>query len=62
MRGRSGAAPAAWYSCIIIPDDRITTKRLVEAGKLLGIPVIDHIIIGDGVYVSMKKEGMLSEV
>ena len=43
-------------------DDRITTKRLVEAGKLLGIPVIDHIIIGDGVYVSMKKEGMLSEV
>lgn len=38
-------------------EDRATTERLVEAGKLLGIPVLDHIIIGDGVYVSMKKEG-----
>ena len=37
-----------------------STKRLVEAGKLLGIPVIDHIIIGDGNYVSMKGLGYIS--
>lgn len=35
-------------------DDIEATHRLVEAGKLLGIPVIDHIIIGDGEYVSMR--------
>lgn len=36
-----------------------TTKRLVKAGELLGIPVLDHIIIGDGKYVSMKAVGMI---
>lgn len=36
-----------------------TTERLVEAGELLGIPVIDHIIIGDGIYVSMKAAGLI---
>jgi DNA repair protein RadC len=29
-------------------EDRVLTKRLVEAGKLLGIDVLDHVIIGDG--------------
>lgn len=37
-----------------------STKRLVEAGRLLGIPVIDHIIIGDGRYVSMKSLGYIT--
>lgn len=41
------------------PGDIESTRRLVEAGELLGIPVIDHIIIGDGIYVSMKGRGML---
>ena len=36
-----------------------TTKRLMEAGKLLGIPVLDHIIIGDGRFISMKAEGLI---
>ena len=36
-----------------------TTGRLVRAGELLGIPVLDHIVIGDGSYVSMKAEGMM---
>ncbi|MBQ6496097.1 MAG: DNA repair protein RadC [Firmicutes bacterium] len=40
-------------------DDIDSTKRLVEAGRLLGIPVLDHIIIGDGTYASMKAEGLL---
>lgn len=36
-----------------------TTKRLTEAGELLGIPVLDHIIIGDGRYVSMRARGLM---
>ena len=31
------------------------TKRLVEAGELLGIKVLDHLIIGDGTYTSLKE-------
>ena len=34
------------------------TIRLIEAGKLLGIRVVDHIIIGDGVYVSMRQQNL----
>src|SRR5215831_14195135 len=41
-------------------EDRALTQRLVEAGKLLGINVIDHIIIGDeGRYFSFGDEGLL---
>lgn len=36
-----------------------TTVRLMEAGELLGIPVLDHIIIGDGRFVSMKARGLI---
>ena len=36
-----------------------TTERLAEAGNLLGIPVLDHIIIGDGNYTSLKSMGVL---
>ncbi|WP_270305449.1 RadC family protein [Terrisporobacter petrolearius] len=35
-------------------DDKIT-KRLKEAGELLGIEVLDHLIIGDGLYFSYKE-------
>ena len=40
------------------PEDRKTTGQLVEGGKLLGITVLDHIIIGNG-YYSFKDEGLL---
>jgi len=33
-------------------EDKTITKRLVEVGGLLGIPILDHIIIGDGCYYS----------
>ena len=36
-------------------NDENITQRLVEAGKLLGIEVIDHVIIGDDNYYSMRK-------
>ena len=40
-------------------DDLKITKRLVECGDILGIRVLDHIIIGDGVYTSLKDEGYI---
>ena len=36
--------------------DIALTKRLSEAGNILGIEVLDHIVIGDGIYVSMKGD------
>lgn len=39
-------------------EDIEITKRLVEAGKLLGIAVLDHIIVGDDRYTSLKKMGV----
>ena len=35
------------------------TKRLYEAGELLGIKVLDHLIIGDGSFTSLKEKGYL---
>lgn len=40
-------------------DDLQLTKRLAQAGNLLGIQVLDHIIIGYGKYVSLKERGVL---
>jgi DNA repair protein RadC len=41
-------------------EDRAVTTRLVEAGRLLGISVLDHVIIGgDGSYFSFADEGLL---
>jgi len=40
-------------------EDIETTKRLVEAGKIIGIEVIDHVIIGEQEYISMKEEGLM---
>lgn len=41
------------------PDDRITTEQLVQAGRVLDIPVQDHIIIGRGRYLSFAEAGLL---
>ena len=35
------------------------TERLVKAGELLGINVLDHLIIGDGIYVSLKEKMLM---
>jgi DNA repair protein RadC len=40
-------------------EDVETTERLVKAASILGIYVLDHIIIGDGRYVSMKGKGLM---
>lgn len=42
------------------PEDITVTGRLVEAGELLGISVLDHVVIGhDGNMVSFKERGLL---
>ncbi len=41
------------------PDDRKITTQLVEAGRLLDIPVLDHVIIGRGRFVSFSESGLL---
>ncbi|MBA4071836.1 MAG: hypothetical protein C0497_08390 [Gemmatimonas sp.] len=40
-------------------DDRAVTEQLVAAGRLLDIPVHDHVIIGRGRYLSFAEMGML---
>lgn len=41
------------------PEDRVITGRLAEAGRIIGIPVLDHIVIGDATYVSFVEAGWL---
>lgn len=41
------------------PDDRVVTAKLIEAGKVLDIPVQDHVIIGRGRYISFAEAGLL---
>ncbi|WP_243524642.1 DNA repair protein RadC [Bacillus pseudomycoides] len=38
-------------------EDIEVTKRLVECGRVIGIEVLDHIIIGDHKFVSLKEKG-----
>lgn len=40
-------------------EDRVLTTRLVAAGDVLGIRVLDHLIVGDGRYVSFADQGWL---
>ena len=40
-------------------EDISVTRRLKEAGEILGIKVLDHIIVGDGEYLSFMERGLL---
>ena len=40
-------------------EDRELTKTLWETGKVMGIPLVDHLIIGDGIYYSFKEHGLM---
>ena len=40
-------------------EDLSITDRMSQAGMLLGIPLLDHIIIGDHRYVSFREQGLL---
>lgn len=40
-------------------EDILVTKRINDACRLVGIDLLDHIIIGDGEYISMKEKGII---
>ena len=40
-------------------EDIDITRRLIEAGKIIGIDVLDHIIIGDNKFTSLKAKGLI---
>lgn len=40
-------------------DDVALTARLVQVGELMGVPLLDHIVIGGGRYVSLKEAGKM---
>ena len=39
-------------------EDIMVTKRIRDAGTLIGITLMDHIIIGDNRYMSLKEQGI----
>ena len=39
-------------------DDVQVTKQMVEAGRLLDIEVLDHVVVAQGGYVSLKERGL----
>ena len=41
------------------PEDLEITRRLCAVGELVGIPVLDHVVIGDGAFVSFLDRGLL---
>jgi len=41
------------------PEDAAVTRRLVEAGEVMGIEVLDHIVIGDNRWVSLREKGLM---
>jgi DNA repair protein RadC len=41
------------------PDDIALTRRLAAVGELIGIPLVDHIVLGDAKYCSLKELGHL---
>jgi len=46
-------------NCNASEEDRNLTKKLVEAGKILDIPVFDHIIIAGNTYYSFVEKGLI---
>jgi DNA repair protein RadC len=42
-------------------EDLEVTRRLAEAGKLMGIEVLDHLVIGDGKFISFREKGLLNQ-
>ena len=40
-------------------EDVLITRRIQEAGRLIGVELLDHIVIGDNCYVSLREKGMV---
>jgi DNA repair protein RadC len=46
-------------ACAHLNDNRVVTEQLVASGKLLDIPVQDHVIVGQGRYLSFAEADLL---
>ncbi len=70
FRGRCSAKPPSARPAALVlfhnhpsgdptpsPDDVAVTRRMVEAGRLMGIDVVDHLILADARYVSLRETG-----
>ena len=65
-RDRADRHEQSWYGgpvstlCDPTPssDDVAVTHELVKAGELLDIEVLDHLVIGDGRHVSLRRRGL----
>ena len=42
-------------------DDILMTCNLLKLGRLLGIPVVDHIVLGRGKFISMRKDNFIKD-
>jgi DNA repair protein RadC len=40
------------------PDDVAVTRAIIQAGKLLDVEVLDHVVIGRGRFISLKERGL----
>jgi DNA repair protein RadC len=40
-------------------DDRATTRRLERVGRLVGVPLLDHVVLGAGCFVSFRERGWI---
>jgi len=40
-------------------EDLSLSTRLIKCGELVGIPILDHLIIGDDRYISLKEKGLI---
>ena len=36
-------------------EDRAVTRRLLEVGRLVGVPLLDHVVLGHGCWVSLRE-------
>ena len=41
------------------PEDIELTRKLVEAGKMMDVAILDHVVIGEGRFVSLKERGLI---
>ncbi len=42
-------------------EDHLVTQKLIKAGAIFDIPVLDHLVVGDGCYVSFSEKGWMTE-